>query len=368
MKRSVVIVSGVSLALAGLFGLALYKQIKTGEFLANLPEPVLTVNAKAVEQQDWAHTISSTGRLEAVNGVDVSAEVSGRVTEILFSAGQQVKEGVSLIKLDASVEEAKLASAQAQVRLNALTEERYRRLRKTNAASQASLDEAVANLTMARANVTQYSREIEKRDIKAPFDGEIGIGQIDIGEYIQPGQKIATLQDLTAMDLQFTVSQRFLPELKVGATVDVEVDSYPKKVFKGTLTAIDPKVDDKSGLIALKAHVPNPDGLLRPGMYAKAGINLAPEKDQLIVPQSAVSYSLYGSFIYVIREDDKAAQRVYQVMVDVLDRSDNLAVVKGELSDGDMVVTAGGVRLSNGSQVKIAQQDILEAKPAIDKD
>jgi len=368
MKRSVVIVSGVSLALAGLFGFAVFKNMMIAKYLSNMPEPVLTVNTKPVEQHDWAHKISSTGRLDAVNGVDVSSEVAGRVTEILFQSGELIEAGKSLVRLDASVERAQLASAQAQVRLNTLTEERYRRLRRTSAASQASLDEAVANLAMARANVAQYSREIEKRDIKAPFSGEIGISQIDLGEYIQPGQKIATLQDLSSMDLDFTVSQRFLPQLKVGATVDIVVDAYPDQVFKGTLSAVDPKVDENSGLISLQAHVPNDSGLLRPGMYAKAGINLPPEKDQVIVPQTAVNFSLYGSFVYLVHKDDKGDLRVKQVIVNVLDRNENLAVIKGDVKGGDQVVTAGGVRLSNGSKIKVSEDNYLEAKPAIDKD
>jgi len=368
MKRSVVIVSGVSVVLAGIIGFAIFREHMMNKFLHNMPEPVLTVKVEPIKATDWGRQISATGRLKAVNGVDVSAEVAGRVTDILFVAGQKVSEGMSLVKIDASVEKAQLQSAQAQVRLDKLTEIRYRRLSKTKAASQASLDEAVANLAMARANVEQYKQEIEKKDIKARFSGVIGIRQVDLGEYVQAGQEIATLQDLSAMDLDFTVSQKFLSELKVGAIVDVNVDSYPDKTFKGVLMAVDPKVDENSGLVSVQAHVPNEGGLLRPGMYAKVGVILPSMKSQLVVPQSAINFSLYGSFVYVVRKDDKGDQRVYQAIVDVLDRNANQAAVKGKLQAGDKVVTVGGVRLSNGSKIKMAETTVLEAKPAISLD
>jgi membrane fusion protein, multidrug efflux system len=367
MKRGVVVVSVVAVALAGVFAFAVVREQMIGKFLANRPEPVLSVDVAKAESGAWARAIAATGKLEAVNGVDVPAEVEGRVIGISFQSGQIVEKGAVLARLDAETEKAQLQSARAQVRLDQLTAERYRSLRKTDAASQAKLDEAEANLSMAQAEVVRLERVIDKKEIKAPFGGSLGINRIDLGQYVTAGTKVTTLQDLSAMLLDLSVSQKFLAELQVGAAVEIAVDAYPDKTFTGKLTAIEPKVDAASGLIALQAAFPNADGLLRPGMYAKARIVQPPEDGKVLVPQVAINYSLYGDFVYVVSPDDKGDLRARQTVVKVFDRHGNVAAVADGLKPGDTVVAAGGVKLSNGSRVKVVES-ILEAKPAIGLD
>ena len=190
---------------------------------------------------------------------------------------------------------------------------------------------------------------------------------LDLGQYVTAGTKVTTLQDLSGMLMDLSVSQKFLAQLKVGAVVEISVDAYPDTVFTGKLTAIEPKVDAASGLIALQAAFPNADGLLRPGMYAKARIVQPAETGQVVVPQVAVNYSLYGDFVYVVAPDDKGDLRARQIVVTVADRHGNLAAIAKGLKPGDTVVAAGGVKLSNGSKVK-AVESVLEAKPAIGLD
>jgi len=278
-----------------------------------------------------------------------------------------VEKGAVLARLDAETEKAQLQAARAQVRLDRQTADRYRSLRKTDAASQAKLDEAEANLTMAEAEVVRLERTIDKKEIKAPFGGRLGINRLDLGQYVTAGTKVTTLQDLSGMLMDLSVSQKFLAQLKVGAVVEISVDAYPDTVFTGKLTAIEPKVDAASGLIALQAAFPNADGLLRPGMYAKARIVQPAETGQVVVPQVAVNYSLYGDFVYVVAPDDKGDLRARQIVVTVADRHGNLAAIAKGLKPGDTVVAAGGVKLSNGSKVK-AVESVLEAKPAIGLD
>ncbi len=368
MKRGVVIVSGVAVALTGLFGFAVVRERMIAKFLKNRPEPVVTVEVSKADDRPWSRAIAATGRLEAVNGVDIAAEVSGRVVSISFEPGRTAPTGAVLARLDADVERAQLQSARAQVRLNRLTAERYRSLRRTDAASQAKLDEAEANLTMSEAEVVRLERTIEKKEIKAPFPGILGINRLDIGQYVTAGTKVTTVQDLSEMLMDLSVSQKFLPQIAVGSPVVIVVEAYPGRAFSGRLTAIEPKVDEKSGLIALQARFPNEDGALRPGMYAKARILLPSEDGHVVVPQTAINYSLYGDFLYVVRPDDKGEMRAFQTVVKVIDRHDNLAAISGDVRPGDQLVAAGGVRLSHGSKVKVAETPVLKAMPAIGLD
>jgi membrane fusion protein (multidrug efflux system) len=363
MKRGVVIVSGVAVALTGLFGFAVVRERMIAKFLKNRPEPVVTVEVTKADDRPWSRAIAATGRLEAVNGVDIAAEVSGRVVSISFEPGRTAPTGAVLARLDSDVERAQLQSARAQVRLNRLTAERYRSLRRTDAASQAKLDEAEANLTMAEAEVVRLERTIEKKEIKAPFPGILGINRLDIGQYVTAGTKVTTVQDLSEMLMDLSVSQKFLPQIAVGSPVVIVVEAYPGRAFSGRLTAIEPKVDEKSGLIALQARFPNEDGALRPGMYAKARILLPSEDGHVVVPQTAINYSLYGDFLYVVRPDDKGEARAFQTVVKVIDRHDNLAAISGDVRSGDQLVAAGGVRLSHGSKVKVAETPVLKTCP-----
>jgi membrane fusion protein (multidrug efflux system) len=368
MKRGVVIVSGVAVALIGLFGFAIFRERMVGNFLKNRPEPVVSVEVVKADGRSWARGVSTVGRLKAVSGVDVSAEVAGRVVAISFQPGSTAATGAVLARLDTDVERAQLQSARAQVRLNKLTAERYRSLRRTDAASQAKLDEAEANLSMAEAEVSRLERTIEKKEIKAPFPGILGINRIDVGQYVNAGTKVTTLQDLSAMLMDLSASQKYLPQIAVGSPVEIAVESHPGRVFSGRLSAIDPKVDEKSGLISLQARFPNDDRALLPGMYAKARIVLPSEDGRVVVPQTAVNYSLYGDFVYVVRPDEKGDLRAFQVVVKVIDRHDNLTAVEGDVHAGDQLVAAGGVRLSHGGKVKVVEAQILQAKPAIGLD
>ncbi|WP_259781471.1 efflux RND transporter periplasmic adaptor subunit [Aestuariispira ectoiniformans] len=361
MKRILIVLIGAGVLLGGVFGYTLFRQNAISQYLANRPEPTTPVTATEAEAQTWPRFIPATGWLTAVNGVDVSAEVAGRIGELNFKSGYFVAAGDTLVKLDAEVEKAEVRSAQAEVRLNELTAERYRKLRKTDAASQARLDEAEANLSIARANVAKLRATIDKKEIKAPFDGVLGIRGVDLGEYVQPGQKIVTIQDLSSMLLDFSVPQQYLAVISTGQEVQMTVESYPDRVFKGKLTALDPKVDLQSGLIQVQASFSNESGLLRPGMFAKVDIALPAEENQIVVPQTAVSYSLYGDFVYVVKADENGDLRAQQTVVEVKDRRKNRAVLASGVAAGDKVITTGSVRLSNGAKVQIVEDSLSGA-------
>lgn len=366
MKRILIVLIGAGVLLGGVFGYTLFRQNAISDFLANRPEPTTPVTAVEAQIQAWPRYIPATGWLTAVNGVDVSAEVAGRVEKLNFKSGNFVTTGDILVQLDNDVEKAEVQSALAEVRLNELTAERYRKLRKSDAASQARLDEAEANLQIARANVAKLRATIDKKEIKAPFDGVLGIREVDIGQYVQPGEKIVTIQDLSSMLLDFSVPQQYLASLSTGQEVRMTVESYPDRVFKGILSAVDPKVDLKSGLIQVQASFTNDTGLLRPGMFAKVDIALPVEENQIVVPQTAVSYSLYGDFVYVVKEDENGDLRAHQAVVEVKDRRKNRAVIASGVAAGDRVITTGSVRLSNGAKVRIVEDDVLQGQADLD--
>ncbi len=368
MKRAYVVVPAVGLALAGVFGFAIFRDKMIADYLQNMPEPVLTVETVKAESRPWTRAIPATGRLEAVEGVDLSVEVEGRVREILYISGQHVDKGQVLARLDADTERAQLQAARAQVRLDRQTADRYRSLRRTDAASQAKLDEAEANLSIAESEVARLERVIDKKDIKAPFAGSLGINRLDVGQYVSPGTRVTTLQNLSAMLMDLSVSQRDLPDIAIGAPVEIVVDAYPGRVFEGRLTAIEPKVDAQSGLIALQASFPNAERLLRPGMYAKARIVRPAIEGQVVVPQVAVNYSLYGDFVYVVAADDAGELRARQTVVKVFDRHGNRVAIAEGLKPGETIVAVGGVKLSNGSKVKASEARTLDDMPEIGLD
>lgn len=365
MKRILIVLIGAGVLLGGVFGYTLFRQSMISDFLANMPEPETPVTVTEAQQEDWPRYIPSTGWLKAVNGVDISAEVAGRVKEINFKSGYFVSGSDVLVNLDNDVERAEIQSAQADVRLNELTAERYRKLRRTDAASQARLDEAEANLAIARANVSRLRATIDKKEILAPFDGVLGIREIDVGQYIQPGQAIVTIQDLSSMLLDFSVPQHYLASLSTGQMIEMSVESYPDRVFKGVLTAVEPKVDLRSGLIQVQASFNNDSGLLRPGMFAKVDISLPEDRDQVVIPQTAVSYSLYGDFVYVIKEDDNGDLRAHQQGVTVKDRRRNRVVIESGVEVGDKVITTGSVRLSNGAKIRVVEDGGLAGQSEI---
>lgn len=359
-KRMAIMLGVSGVIFGGVFGFVQFKNAMIKDYFANMPKPVVSVTAQPAAAEQWRATVPAVGTLQAVNGVDIASSVSGLVKEIAFQSGQGIKKGQLLVRLDSDVEQTDLRSAQADADLARVSANRQRALVRTDAVSQAAVDKAEAELKVKEAKVSGIRATIEKKAVFAPFDGVLGVRKVDLGQYVQPGQAIVNLQDLSVMLADFTVSQKDLAALQVGATITMTTDAWPGRVFEGSIAALEPKVDEKTGMIAVQGRFPNADGALRPGMFARIEVARPTMAEVVTVPVTAVAYNLHGDSVFVVK-DAKEGKEAVRTFVTLGDRRDGkVAVLKG-VAAGDVIVTSGQVKLDTGTKVEIRADDPLNA-------
>ncbi|MGC9458392.1 efflux RND transporter periplasmic adaptor subunit [Vibrio genomosp. F10] len=357
MKKWTFFMLLIAIVLFGsVIGFNLIKQQKIAEYLANRPEPEFPVTAVEIKSVDWVPVIEAIGFIEPNQGVTIANETNGVIDKITFDSGTQVEEGQSLVLLDSEVEIANFKSTKARLPAAEAKYKRYQGLYKKGSISKEAYDDAEANYYSLSADLESLKASIDRREIKAPFSGVVGIRNVYLGQYLQAGTDIVRLEDTSIMRLRFTVPQADISRIGLNQTVDIFVDSYPEKTFKGSISAIEPAVSVQSGLIQVQADIPNNDGQLRSGMFARANIILPTLENQIVIPQTAITYTLYGDNVYVVSEED-GVQRVKQHVVKIGERSADIAHVLEGIKDGDMVVTTGQVRLSNDAKVRIVESD-----------
>jgi membrane fusion protein (multidrug efflux system) len=364
VKRMGIMLAGSAILFGGVLGFVQFRDKMIKDYFANMPKPVIAVTAQPAELTTWQDSLSAVGTLAAVNGVDIAAQGSGLVKDISFQSGQTVKKGQVLLRLDTDVELADLRSAQADSELARLSADRSRTLVKTDAVSKAALDKAEAELKVKEAKVAGIRAQIDKKAVTAPFDGILGVRKIDLGQYLQPGQAIVNLQDLSTLLADFTVSQRDLAALAPGRGVRMTTDAWPGHVFEGTIAAIEPLVDAKTGMIAAQARFPNAETRLRPGMFARIDIPRHGVEQVVTVPAQAISYNLHGDALFVV-EDAPDGKQVARVVVELGERKDGRVVVKSGLKPGALVVTAGQLKLEHGSKVQMDGTDPLRQSAGV---
>ncbi|EGR0636658.1 efflux RND transporter periplasmic adaptor subunit [Vibrio vulnificus] len=346
------------LLFGSVIGFNLFKQKKIAEYLANRPEPEFPVTVTEVKPVDWVPVIEAIGFIEPNQGVTIANETSGVIKQIRFESGTQMKEGQPLVLLDSDVEKANLKSSEAKLPAAEAKYKRYQGLFKKGSISKEAYDEAEANYYSLKADIESLKASIARREIKAPFSGVIGIRNVYLGQYLQAGSDIVRLEDTSVMRLRFTVPQNDISRINLGQEVDIFVDAYPQNPFKGSITAIEPAVNIQSGLIQVQADIPNSDGKLRSGMFARANIILPKLEDQVTLPQTAITFTLYGDNVYILTEED-GVQRVKQHVVKVGERTGNIAHILDGVKVGDQVVTSGQVRLSNDAKVRVVESDAI---------
>lgn len=342
------------LLFGSVIGFNLFKQQKIAEYMANRPEPDFPVTVSEVVANDWTPVIEAIGFIEPNQGVTLTTETSGVIDKIAFESGTQVSAEQPLVLLDSKVEAANLKSTQARLPAAEAKYKRYKGLYTKGSISKESYDEAEANFLSLSADIESLKASIDRREIKAPFAGVVGIRNVYLGQYLQPGTDIVRLEDTSVMRLRFTVSQTDISRISLGQEVDIFVDAYPESPFKGSITAIEPAVSVQSGLIQVQADIPNNDGLLRSGMFARANIILPKLIDQVVVPQTAITFTLYGDNIYVINDVD-GVSRAEQRVVKVGERKGAEAHILSGIEIGDVVVTSGQVRLGNNAKVRVVE-------------
>ena len=358
IKRMVIMLVAVAIVFGGIFGFQLFKAAMIKKFITALGNPPQTVSVTRAGHSEWQTRIEAVGSLRAVKGADLSLELSGVVESISFNSGDDVAEGAQLLKLRTADDVARLESLQAIAALNEITNERDQKQFKMQAVSQATLDTDAANLKNARAQVVQQQAMIDKKILRAPFAGHLGIRAVDLGQYLSPGTVIVTLQALDPIYVDFFVPQQAIDQLRLDQTVTMHVDAFKSEVFTGKISAINPKVDTGSRNVQVRATLQNADRKLLPGMYATVEITTGSPGNYVTLPQTAITYNPYGDTVYVV--DNKGTDAggkpqltARQTFITIgPTRGDQVAVLKG-VEDGDTVVTAGQIKLHNGSVVLI---------------
>lgn len=360
----------VVLALAAYKGFSIYQQIQ----MFSAPQPAISVAATRAAEQPWQSRLPAIGTLKAFQGVDLTTEVQGTVKEVLFQSGETVTLGQPLLQLDSSVERAILATAEASRALARVEYQRGQDLIRRQAISKSEFDRLNAELLKAEASVAQLKAELDKKRILAPFAGTIGIRQVDTGDYLSPGTTFATLQDLSRLYVDFFLPEQEYPRLAIGQRVRLSVAAYPDEVFEGEISALNPKVEETTRNVQVRAMLANPDNRLLPGMFANLDVLLPGEKPQIVVPETAITYTLYGNSVYVINEQKDAqgavvkdsqgrAQLVVERrFVETGERRDGTVLLLKGLKAGEQVVTAGQLKLDNGAHVAIVDDQTLDTQ------
>ena len=330
--------------------------------------PPTTVTSVSVKEEDWAPRLTAVGSVNAVQGAMVSTELAGVVSEINFENGATAKKGEVLMRLDTSQEEALLRSAEADAQLGKTDLERARDLAMKKVVSGAEFDSAQSKFTRLNAVVDQMRSNIAKKSIIAPFDGQLGIRQVNVGQMINAGQQVVALTALNPVYVDFALPEQYLSKLTKGLDVIVRADAFPGREFKGKLTALNSVVDPVTRNVPLQATLENPDHALHPGMFAKVEVALAETKKTIVIPGSAVSYAPYGDSVFVIEKQKdqktgKESEVLRQQFVRIGEaRGDFVAVTQG-LKPGQTVVSTGVFKLRNGMAVTVNND--LAPKPQL---
>ncbi len=343
-------------------------------FAAN-KNPVVTVSTAVSGYQDWQPKLKAVGSLRAISGVNVTTELAGLVTKIYFTPGSYVEGGTVLIQLDADTEIGQLQSLRAQAALAKITYDRDKKQFSVNAISKQQLDNDLYTWQNLEGQAAAQAATVSKKTIRAPFAGQLGIRVVNLGQYLNTGDNVTTLQSLDPIYANFYLPQQALAQLKIGQTVHITTDTYPDKVFIGKITTIQPLVDTSTRNVEIEATIDNPEHTLTPGMYITAEVLSGESQKLLTLPVTAVSFNPYGDIVYIVEDGGKDKKgksqlSVKQSFVTVGDSRGDQVTITGGLKAGQTVVTSGQLKLKNGSLIKVNNtvQPDSSANPVVTND
>lgn len=357
-KRMVIMLAAVGVVLGLIFGFQVFKGIMIKKFFASAGAPVQTVSTTIAKAEEWQPSITAVGSLRAVKGADLALEVAGIVDEILFESGEDVTAGTVLLRLRSEDDEAKLRALEASAQLAETTFERNKKQFEAKAISQAALDVDAANLKSAKAAVEEQRAMVNKKVVTAPFAGRTGVRTANVGQYLQPGTPVVTLQSLDPIYADFYLPLQQVNRLKVGQKVLVKVDSEADTGLDGHISAINPKVETSSRNVLVRATLKNPTRKLLPGTSVVVEIGAGAPQRHITLPQTAITYNPYGDTVYLAVEsgkDGKGQPKLVAKQTFVVTgptRGDQIAVFEG-LKEGDIVVSAGQLKLQNDTPLAI---------------
>ena len=415
-KRIIIMLVFLFVVFGGIVAWNVIKSVMIKKFFSTYEAPAVTISSTTAKATTWYPTLSAVGNFVAINGVDVNAQTSGNIVKIHFKSGEIVSENQALINIDDSILQAQLEFNQAELTLKKINYKRQIDLYKRGATPKSSLDTAKANMEQAQANLDKTQAEITQKHIKAPFSGRLGIRLVNLGQYVSPGQTaIVSLQSLDPLFLMFYLPEQYLNRIHKNQTILISVENYPDVLFKGKISAINSKVDSTTHNVQVQATLPNcsesalenPDksSLIKyekspgyqkkiilcdtalnqkkgikeyafiPGVFATIDVVLPPVKNQIILPSTAISYSLYGNSVYIIEKDGKGKKdkngktvlRVKRAFVKTGEQRGNQVIIEKGVSPGQEVVSSGEIKLQNGTAVKINNAIALPSSSDIDE-
>jgi membrane fusion protein, multidrug efflux system len=365
------IVVGTLLAVlvGGLVWFNYFRGKMIAQFFATMKPPPSSVNVAVAKSEIIPNLLIAVGDLAAVHQVNVTSDVNGRITDIQFTAGASVKAGTPLLQLFDAPEQGDLANFKAQQRVAQISLDRARQLAERQVGPQMTVDNAQAAFDQATASIAKTEAIISQKLVRAPFDGELGVRKVEVGQYLTAGTQIISLTDLSVLYANFTVTEKDSANLKVGQTVRIAVDAYPGRSFEGKITTIEPQIATETRNIRVQATIQNPEKILKPGMFVTTTVVLPDKPPVVTVPETAVDYTLYGDSVFLVsekkEEDGKTSLVATRTFVQAGKRIDGRAEILKGLKDGDRVVAVGQLKLQSGSPVTISTDPVppIPAKP-----
>jgi membrane fusion protein, multidrug efflux system len=348
----------LALVLGILYGFNAFRSNAIATFFANNKPPPAQISAVTATSEEVPHFGAGIGSLAAVRQVTVSPEVGGRVTEIDFDSGATVKAGDKIVQINDAPDQGDLANYQAQMRWAAVSLQRAQTLAAHQFGPLETVDQWQSQLDQAKAQIAKTQAIIAQKQIKAPFAGRLGVRQVDLGQYLNPGAPIVTLTDLSTLYVNFTLPTQLTPQIVVGQKVDVTADAFPGRKFVATITSIEPQISASTRTVTVQATMPNPNEALLPGMFVDAAVVLPADAQQVVLPETAVDYTLYGDSVYVIRADGadangKPVLKAFRTPVKTGLRWDNKVAILDGIKPGDQVVAAGQIKVQDGAPVAV---------------
>jgi membrane fusion protein (multidrug efflux system) len=353
LTRLILAVAAIALVGGAVVFLNQQQQDARAAAMAGGPPPA-TVTETRVASTPWARRIESVGDLSAIQEVDLASEVAGKVVAIEFASGAAVEAGDVLVRLDAADDRAQLESLRSDLRLAELENERIRRLRGSAAFSQSQLDRTRAQVASLQALVDRQQVLLDRKVVRAPFDGVLGIRRVSLGDILAPGDAIVRLQSLDPIHVDFTVPERHRGAVSRGQTLELSVAAWPGETFTGTVTVVSPDVDVRSRTLMLRGRLPNADGRLQPGMFATVHLLVGAEEPVLTLPREAVAFFAYGESVFVIEESGDGLV-VHRRPVEVGRTRGGRVEIRSGLAAGDRVVHTGHLKLREGQSVEIVE-------------
>ena len=350
----------LALVLGGLYGFNRFREQAIATYFATNKPPPAQISAAQVKTETVPRFVTGIGSVTAIHQVTINPEVGGRVTKIFFEPGMTVKASDPLVQLNDAPDRADLANFEAQAHWAETTLQRSSELAKRQFEARETVDQKQSQLDQAKAGIAKTEALIDQKLIRASFSGQLGMRQVEVGQYLTPGARIVTLTDMSMLYVNFTLPSQMRSQISVGQRVNVTADAYPGRTFGADITTVEPQVSADTRTMTIQATMKNPDNSLLPGMFVNAAVVLPPQPDVMTLPETAVEYTLYGDSVYVIREDGKDAAghpilKAVRTPVKTGERIGGKVEILHGIEPGERVIAAGQVKVQNGAQITISE-------------